>query len=816
MLEQRGPEARLPLHSMPLQQGHTENKAAHSSWYLKLKQGHCYRLCVDSMSISESVLISQYVENRGRKDRAKALSSHQTLDRNNNLNHRNNKFDQTNSHLDQKNSKLSRKTDTMAQTTVIIDQRLPGRVGCPILPVFPVETRSYRGDDQQHLSKIQDNVKDILAKYDIDLCYSCLVWRNSDGEAAAKRQLTLVLETKTELVQQRWVDAVKDIRSLLQESEIHWSIELIESQMLLEQITTFPVLSTDRQLIEGWKKARPDFFANLQGRDWVAVDVLYRGTTYRKYPTVMVSARDANDSAAWDATLMALRKVLQDYGVDARIELLFSKGVSLMAKKDHIEPHIRTLPVLSTDRQLIEGWKKARPDFFANLQGRDWVAVDVLYRGTTDRKYPIVTVSARDANDSAAWDATLMALRKVLQDYGVDARVEILPAEGITPAVEKRDAKEDRIEDRTEPHFTTVKYDFYKNFNMGTSCGVSGSDITGTLGGWIRLKKGPATLELGLTNYHVLKDGLLREDSPFPPIEDLSYGKVVSPSDSDHKRAKTDFEKEVKETQKKFQGFQETLENVSRDDPIWKKSFQFMDTVANELDGYRKKLDSTNNSREIGSIYSASGFRTRDNLRYLNQPGKSGQHEGWATDWCLVQVEEPACISRKLELRGLPSTFEYMSSQDEGEDVTQYCSISANKNYKVAKRGRTSGWTDGVLSAIDSTARLDGKDPKLDRLPTNQRIELRDKFQEKLVSVHTIAGTKKELFISPGDSGAFVFLNEPPNTKDIKGFVIIGMVFASNTSNKATYMMPMDLIVDDIEEVTGGKVVEPHFAGELN
>jgi hypothetical protein len=53
-------------------------------------------------------------------------------------------------------------------------------------------------------------------------------------------------------------------------------------------------------------------------------------------------------------------------------------------------------------------------------------------------------------------------------------------------------------------------------------------------------------------------------------------------------------------------------------------------------------------------------------------------------------------------------------------DITQYCSISSNINFKVIKRGRTTNWTKGMLSAIDLIVRLLGSSLPLLKVPTTQ------------------------------------------------------------------------------------------------
>ncbi|PSN70762.1 hypothetical protein BS50DRAFT_584352 [Corynespora cassiicola Philippines] len=596
----------------------------------------------------------------------------------------------------------------MANITKIIDQRVAGRVGFPILPVYPVEDETYQGSDEGRLEEVTTKVKDILEQHNIPLIHLMLVWRNSCGAAASDRQLTLVITSENQQCdqyQQHWVDAVAQIRSLLLESEIYWSIELIDGRPRQTEI----IESTETVLIANWNKALPDFLAKIEDKDWVAVDVLRCGysTDKKMHPTVMVSARDANDSAGWETTLPALRQVLQNHDVDAKVELRFNQGLDL-----HTAEHSRTEPDPEVQTLFYE-----RPDIY-----------------------------------------------------------------------------------------------------MGTSCGTSGSDRSGTLGGGIQLQKGFITLKLGLTNYHVLKDGFATQDDlsdSFPPSQ--SYGEVTSPSDKDHEIRNASLEKALREVEHICQDLEKKLETLGPDERLRKRLYRWNSNLLN-----LKRDRAEEQPSQVGPIYAASGFRSRDNPRFLHQ-SESDQHKDWALDWGLFKVNNEDSISSQL--MNVPERGYDHILRNVVPTVTQYCTISTNKNYNVAKRGRTTGWTNGRISAINSVVRFSNKKisqeeweyiPENERIPTSQRIMFQDMFASKPVFVHTIVGlnTNKSLqFLEAGDSGSFVILNQSSN---IEGLAIVGLGFSGNKSTLASYMMPFDLLVEDIEEVTGGRVIQPYFAGKLN
>lgn len=47
------------------------------------------------------------------------------------------------------------------------------------------------------------------------------------------------------------------------------------------------------------------------------------------------------------------------------------------------------------------------------------------------------------------------------------------------------------------------------------------------------------------------------------------------------------------------------------------------------------------------------------------------------------------------------------------------------------------------------------------------------------------------------------------------GVAVVGLGFASYSALFASYMIPMDLVIEDIEEVTRAKVVRPLYAGKV-
>lgn len=456
----------------------------------------------------------------------------------------------------------------------------------------------------------------------------------------------------------------------------------------------------------------------------------------------------------------------------------------------------------------------------------------MLYREFPSReKQPTAIISARDADDQSWWDRTIPALAQLLQSNDLNVDIVLLYL---------KDLEFMTTNGSTGPH-SIISDEFYQvPIKMGTSCALSQSSFTssGTLGGKIKLRNNKSLVELGLTNYHVMKDGLPNKGSlsgPFPPGSGKTYRNATSPSNSDHEAFVKALNDSLIDVKKQYQEQTQTLEFLDENDTSWtsttfavKRYFHLQRLLEVQLE------ESTGASRHIGRIYAASGFRTCKNGRMPVDIPES--RRDWALDWCLIQMDKSKPISN--ELSNLPSSVGVL----ENVAVTRYCSISRTPNYKVIKRGRTSGYTSGTISAIDSTIRYakgqwvrqDGVggrkvyrhnisqiNPKArlqdtsqtDHIsPTNDQIPLEEAWHDELVSVFPIISTKKTVlkFMEPGDSGSLILLDRAKPTLA----PIIGLGFSGNDVSGVSYMMPIDLILKDIEAVTGGKVIEPRYAGE--
>ncbi|PGH09628.1 hypothetical protein AJ80_07657 [Polytolypa hystricis UAMH7299] len=106
--------------------------------------------------------------------------------------------------------------------------------------------------------------------------------------------------------------------------------------------------------------------------------------------------------------------------------------------------------------------------------------------------------------------------------------------------------------------------------------------------------------------------------------------------------------------------------------------------------------------------------------------------------------------------------------------------------------GRTTAWTHGTVNAIK--ANID-----ITRISGNG--EESNAFGKVIDTWVACNRPESEKFCAARDSGSLVFDSE---TADI-----VGLMFGSEIYTGEGYFMPFDVCLEDIEAVTGGKVIYP-------
>ncbi|PGH08475.1 hypothetical protein AJ79_05964 [Helicocarpus griseus UAMH5409] len=154
-------------------------------------------------------------------------------------------------------------------------------------------------------------------------------------------------------------------------------------------------------------------------------------------------------------------------------------------------------------------------------------------------------------------------------------------------------------------------------------------------------------------------------------------------------------------------------------------------------------------------------------------------------DWASIQLSQ-----RSMENQIAGTKAGDFLNVFKGEEVNERSSEGLYPEVLVTKRGRTTGWTNGEVNSIKA-------DLYLTRMVKGQKL---DSYGEPISAWVVTASLMGSKFVSAGDSGSLV----------LNGYgVIVGLLFASHNSFGIGCVIPIELVIKDIERITGGTVRKP-------
>ncbi|KAF2016895.1 hypothetical protein BU24DRAFT_477883 [Aaosphaeria arxii CBS 175.79] len=211
-----------------------------------------------------------------------------------------------------------------------IDTRVPYRTGWPILPVLPVqETPAVMRHHFHHPDLIMTTIFRILDECRLHERTIGLCYRLNKGVSRNRQRPTMRIACSVESDREDTrIEAVMAIKSLFEQENAEVAVEIIRYDAYVG-FPTFPILSED-YLILIWNSLFPTLVNEIEpDRDWVSLDLVRRGE--EKQPTVLISARDANDPSWWNTKLPMLRRIIP---VDIALELRFADPVHPICNED--------------------------------------------------------------------------------------------------------------------------------------------------------------------------------------------------------------------------------------------------------------------------------------------------------------------------------------------------------------------------------------------------------------------------------------------------------------------------------------------------
>jgi hypothetical protein len=211
-------------------------------------------------------------------------------------------------------------------------------------------------------------------------------------------------------------------------------------------------------------------------------------------------------------------------------------------------------------------------------------------------------------------------------------------------------------------------------------------------------------------------------------------------------------------------------------------------------------------SRDFGTLFASSGPRISERLGFLQEPG-SAQPKGkgasanvkFLLNWALLEITPSRSVANRLPKTGM-KTNGATKHLVEGQLCNTWTPLDSGKTHmkrdkvEVAKHGRTTGYTFGTINCA-----LTKINPDVD-LVWEKLGKVYHLGNSKVGVCYSIAKRGKNDFVDSGDSGSVV-VHDGTGTW-------LGLLFGESATGSGL-MLPMDLIVKDIENVTGLVVIEP-------
>ncbi|KAL0265427.1 hypothetical protein SLS55_001394 [Diplodia seriata] len=304
---------------------------------------------------------------------------------------------------------------------------------------------------------------------------------------------------------------------------------------------------------------------------------------------------------------------------------------------------------------------------------------------------------------------------------------------------------------------------------------------TGSVGGKLTLqdKDGEETTAI-MTCYHVVETAALAAASAPPPLcldQTTTAFPVHSPSERDTSAKLELYDARIKNFNEWLYGG-----NPSRALRVESgKTITYFEEFKIQLDTMLADRDRVAAApRLFGHVFAHSGCCR------IAGPNNT------PLDWALMTLAAPRLLENIFPL-AYASTAELFDWQL--KDVPGWSVAKIGSDCNVMKCGRSTGWTTGKLSTTETWIQLGEKEPWKSSYGS----------VVSALMVHNDAEVKTKMgqttFSEGGDSGSWVF--------DTETGAWIGVLLGGPLYEEYAYITPVDIILRDVEEVTGKKVVEP-------
>jgi hypothetical protein len=261
---------------------------------------------------------------------------------------------------------------------------------------------------------------------------------------------------------------------------------------------------------------------------------------------------------------------------------------------------------------------------------------------------------------------------------------------------------------------------------------------------------------------------------------------LISPADCDH------------------EGFLKGLDNEAA---FWKSQKDKGNTQAEaELKKNKESKDLAKNCpRTLGTLFASSGPRTVKSPEFPTSIG-SAQPKGMAAteyqfllDWALLKTDPSRTVRNELARVGF--VLDGATTQlFQGQPCDTWTPLNIGKTHikkeevEVAKCGRTTGWTFGTISSV-----LTKINPEHD-ITFKEMAKVYGLSGSSFGTCYSVVKRGRRSFVDSGDFGSII-VHDPTGTW-------LGLLFGESAASSGL-MIPITMVINDIENVTGSTVVEP-------
>ncbi|KAI9758856.1 MAG: hypothetical protein M1840_003743 [Geoglossum simile] len=517
----------------------------------------------------------------------------------------------------------------------------------------------------------------------------------------------------------------------------------------------FVVTARDTEGIGWWKTTREAVIGYLEVRkiDWDSISVIYRCDP-RDEPspddlTIFISAPYDAGSNSWYLMLQDLQGYLQDRGLaHLRVEIMDGRFARI---PDHF--------IVESTHPLVPAWPGIRDSIIKALGRTPWITLTAIRRGIDSiAENNPVTILITTPNPPTI-RPLIKPIESICENAGFALNAEVLEGSSLFAMDDPGEVVLD-ISSFADP------------IPMGSSASPrSRSDSSGTLGGAILLTKGKLRALAGVTNFHVMRTKDLPQvyiDDGLQPGQSTRVGiRAVVPSNQDYNHNLDISQDYLETTIKPALVMAEQKWEMSGDEQDRKR----MQSLTRQKQDHCQHNDTLQMfSRDAGFLWAASGLRIHQQNKFM-------------LDWALVKLPKyrptPNLLPTRGELVALGAERLTRQVLLSGTKLEEWSTEMVKGGEVVFKRGRTTGLTIGAFSGINPAIQLNGK----------------------TFSAWQVAGQRGKEFCRKGDSGSFIV--------DSRGRWC-ALLFASPYNNTGdAYVIPVDILIEDIQSMTGGTVSLP-------